>query len=179
MNFRQSVIYFGTIGATTAILVTGLTVYGKRGSQPQSPPPAAPQPVPTPIAAPKATGTKPAATKIAWQSSYEAALKAARKQGKPIMMDFYTDWCGWCKKLDKDVFPKPVVVAEAANFISVRINAEKRSDLASKYHVTGFPTILWLRADGSVIDRLPGYAEPDELAQMLRSVAANAGGEAA
>ncbi|HEX8834186.1 MAG TPA: thioredoxin fold domain-containing protein [Abditibacteriaceae bacterium] len=108
---------------------------------------------------------------IAWTGSFEDAMKKARATGKPIMLGFYTDWCGWCKKLEKDVYTAPAVVEESRNFINVKVNAEKRSDIAQQYGVSGFPTILWIKSDGRIIDRLPGYAEAPEFAQWMRSAA--------
>jgi thiol:disulfide interchange protein len=110
-------------------------------------------------------------TEIRWENSWESALEASRVSGKPIMVDFYTDWCGFCKKLDADVFTDKTVIAESANFVSIKINAEKHPDLAQRFRVEAFPTILWIDSQGATIDRLPGYADPAEFAQWMRSAA--------
>jgi thiol:disulfide interchange protein len=111
---------------------------------------------------------------IAWDRNFAAAMHRSRLSGKPLMVDFYTTWCQWCKKLDSDVYSARSVIDESANFVSVKVDAEKHRDLAARYGITGYPTIVWLRADGSVIDRLPTYVEAPDLAQMMRSAAANA-----
>jgi thiol:disulfide interchange protein len=107
---------------------------------------------------------------IRWESSFEAAQEKARVSKKPIMVDFYTDWCGWCKELDAKTYTAEEVIDESQHFVSVKVNAEKRTDLAQRYKVDGFPTILWVDSGGAELDRLPGYAESKEFAQFMRSV---------
>ncbi len=97
--------------------------------------------------APKSEEKSSEKSEIAWAKSYSDALAAARKSGKPIMIDVYTDWCGWCKKLDEDTYSAESVVKEAEKFVPVKINAEKEGDemaVAQAYGITGFPTILFL-----------------------------------
>jgi thiol:disulfide interchange protein len=86
------------------------------------------------------------------------------------MVDFYTDWCGWCKELDANTYTAREVIDESQHFVSVKVNAEKRTDLAQRYRVEGFPTILWVDSGGNELDRLPGYAESREFAQFMRDV---------
>jgi len=79
---------------------------------------------------------------------------------KLIMIDFYTDWCVWCKRLDTDVFSKLELLEFAEeNLIALKINAEKGEgiELANKYNARSFPTILLVDANGNEIDRMVGY----------------------
>ena len=133
----------------------------------------APTPAPT-----VAATTQPMPSDIQWRPDFETAMREARSSGKPVMVDFYTDWCGYCKKLDAEVYTDIGVIAESVNFISVKINAEKQSDLAAKYQVSGFPTILWLDANGAPIERLPGYADAPEFLQIMRGARGKVQGSA-
>lgn len=100
---------------------------------------------------------------IPWVKSYEAAVQSARASKKLIMIDFFTDWCHYCKKLDAEVYSDPKVVRFCAQVVGVKINAEKEGHLlASKYGVTGFPTILLIDSDGAVWGRLPGFLPSDK-----------------
>jgi len=112
--------------------------------------------------------------RIAWQPSFESALQLSRKSGKPVMIAFHADWCGVCKDMDAKVYPQRPVILESVNFISVKVDSDARQDLANKYRVNALPAILWMRGDGSVIDRVDGYADADELVQMMRSAIVNA-----
>jgi thiol-disulfide isomerase/thioredoxin len=105
---------------------------------------------------------------LPWSASYEAAQTQSKSSGKPMLVDVYTDWCFWCKKLDTDVYPQPAVVKAATLFVPVRINAEKEGQaVAAKYHVTGFPTLLFLSSDGTLISKITGYEEADAFAADL------------
>ena len=97
------------------------------------------------------------------------------------MVDFYTDWCGWCKVLDQKTYTDArVIKTTGAGFVAVKVNAEKEGiALAKKYKVSGFPTILFLNpSTGEVVSQVVGYAPPapfvDELqaAVSLRSLPA-------
>jgi thiol:disulfide interchange protein len=107
---------------------------------------------------------------IRWEPSFEAAQKKARASNKPIMVDFYTDWCGWCKELDANTYSAGEVIDESQHFVSVKVNAEKRTDLAQRYKVDGFPTILWVDSGGAELDRLSGYTESREFARFMRGI---------
>ncbi len=95
-------------------------------------------------------------SKIVWQPTFEKAQQSAKSSGKLLLVDFYTDWCGACKWMDANLYTDSTVVAEARNTVNVKVNAEKRTDLAKKYGITGFPTLVWLDGNGEVVDKLEG-----------------------
>lgn len=73
------------------------------------------------------------------------------------MIDFMADWCGWCKKLDAEVYSQKVVIDLGKQFVWVQVNGDMRRDLVRKYGVDGFPTILFLNARGQEIHRVVGF----------------------
>jgi len=97
--------------------------------------------------------------------TFADAVKSAEAQKKPIMIDFMTDWCRWCDTLDHRTYTDPRV-ADFVNsrLIPIKIDAEKGEgiELAKKYGVRAYPTILLITSNGEEIDRLLGYipAEP-------------------
>src|SRR5215470_130760 len=96
--------------------------------------------------------------------SFDAALAAAKQSGKVVMIDFFTTWCGPCKMLDETTWKDGKVVAWLREkTIALRIDAEKEVELSSKYHVDAYPTILFIKPDGTEIDRLVGYRNSDAL----------------
>jgi thiol:disulfide interchange protein len=104
---------------------------------------------------------------LEWLTSMDAAMEAARHENRPVMIDFYTDWCAWCKRLDADTYADKQVIAAAGDFVAVKINADVERALAAKYKVTGFPTILFTDAAGNEIHRVVGYRPPQGfLAEM-------------
>jgi thioredoxin-related protein len=109
--------------------------------------------------------------------SFSEALKLAKKEKKKIMVDYYTDWCRWCKVLDQKTYSdENVGKLSNARFIALKINAEQGEgiDLAKKYEVQGFPTIVFYDADGNEIDRVVGFQEPRKFVTSLK--VADAGG---
>lgn len=108
---------------------------------------------------------------IQWAKDWPSAQKAAAGSGKLIMVDFYTDWCGWCKRLDRDTFPSKTVVDAAKNFVSLKLNAEKEGrQLARKHGVRGYPTILFFDHKGKLVGRIGGYLQPKPFAATMKKV---------
>lgn len=112
----------------------------------------------------------PRADAITWKYNLQDALKAAKSQGKPVMIDFYTDWCDWCKKLDSDTYSDPKVNAASAKFICVKINADKEPAITGKYGVSGYPTIIFLDSNGSVLQKIPGFLPPAGFLQNMNKI---------
>lgn len=102
--------------------------------------------------------------------SWEEIKALAKKENKPIFIDFYTDWCGWCKVMDKKTFKDPKV-AEIANknFIPYRLNAEKGEgiQIARQYKVRAFPTIIFYSPDGEVLGKLVGYTDSENFIEAM------------
>lgn len=94
---------------------------------------------------------------ISWERDLAGALKRSKDEGKPVMADFYTDWCGWCKKLDKDVYSDPGVNSLAEKFICVKVNCEADKNAFSKYGLKGYPTIIFFDPSGGIAETVVGY----------------------
>lgn len=93
--------------------------------------------------------------------SFEAASKQAAQSNKIVLIDFYTTWCGPCKMLDKNTWTDPAVIKLLEQkTVALRIDAEKETDLAKRYRIEAYPTILMIKPDGAEIDRIVGYELP-------------------
>ncbi|HEY3999314.1 MAG TPA: thioredoxin fold domain-containing protein [Candidatus Xenobia bacterium] len=103
----------------------------------------------------------------AWQK----AQVQARHNHKLLMVDFYTTWCAPCQQLDRVTWTDPHVLTWLkAHTISLRLDAEKATGLAARYHVRAYPTIVFLRTDGSEADRLVGFRPPQTFLQEGDSI---------
>lgn len=104
-----------------------------------------------------------------WKTNFEAALAEAKDQDKHVLVDFTgSDWCGWCIKLDEEVFSqepfkqfaKDKLVLVEIDFPRGKEQSEEvkaqNKELAEKYGVRGFPTIMILSPDGKLV-RQTGY----------------------
>jgi protein disulfide-isomerase len=115
----------------------------------------------------------------AWLTDYKKAQEEAKASNKLLLLNFTgSDWCGWCIKLDKDVFSKPEFKQYASkNLVLLTIDfprAKQQSaevkrqnqGLASHYQVSGFPTIVVLNGDGRKVWEYPGYF-PDGASALI------------
>jgi thiol:disulfide interchange protein len=100
--------------------------------------------------------------------SFDEALARARGEKKLLLVDVYTDWCGWCKKMDREVFADERVAEAARGFVAVRVNAEKGGEkVAQRYDVQGYPTILFVDGSGKIVKRIDGYVDAAEMLRVL------------
>ena len=92
---------------------------------------------------------------------------------KLVLVDFETEWCVWCDRLDTDTYTDQRVIEFAKkNLISKKIDAEKNNgpQQKKKYRVKGYPTILLLDSEGNEIDRIIGYRPPEEFFNELNRI---------
>ncbi len=106
---------------------------------------------------------------ISWLHSYEDAISKAKSEEKPLMIDIYTDWCGWCKKLDKDTFTDSKVIELSASFVCLKVDGDKSEELTKKYDVRGYPTIVFTDSDGNKIGGGAGFRSASKLASEMQA----------
>ena len=135
----------------------------------------APSVLPVPAAAAPAPG-------IAWRG-WDRGLEEARASGRPVLVDVYTDWCGWCRRMKSEVYSRAEIRDYLGeHFVAVSINAEASDparyegraftsrSLAARFGVSGYPTTVFLRPDGSHMVNVPGYVESARFLQVLRYI---------
>lgn len=107
-----------------------------------------------------------------WSDDYAKALEQAKKENKKVLLDFTgSDWCGWCIKLDKDVFSKPEFKEYAKqNLVLVEVDfpqgkrlpkktQEQNEKLKNEFKVEGFPTLVLLDPEGKKLGEVVGYVQ--------------------
>lgn len=104
-----------------------------------------------------------AAEGIDWVKDFSKAREQAKKQDKLMFVDFYTDWCGWCKRMDKQTMTDADVQKFLDNFIPVKIDGDKEKALTQRYGVRGYPTLALIHHDGTPISVQSGFKKPGQL----------------
>lgn len=91
---------------------------------------------------------------------FDAASKKAAQTGKIVLVDFYTAWCAPCRLLDKRTWTDAgVIKLLEERTVALRIDAEKETDLAKRYKIEAYPSVLLIKPDGTELDRLVGYRD--------------------
>jgi thioredoxin-related protein len=117
--------------------------------------------------------------RIYWMT-YEEVLRANEKQPKKVFIDVYTDWCGWCKRMDQTTFRDPKIITRLnGDFYAVKLDAESDKtfdvdgksmsyrQLARSFQATAYPTTVYLNEDLSLIQAVPGYQQANNLEMIL------------
>jgi thioredoxin-related protein len=149
--------------ATVAFLIAVFALYGCEGSSGGS--------------AKKGDG------KIAWQK-VDAGMHYASSNDKKLFMYVYTDWCSYCKKMENEVFSDDKISAYLnEHFTPVAINAESRArirfgndemteqEYAAMLGVQGYPTHVFMTANGEPITLAPGYIPAENFLKVLTYIA--------
>jgi thioredoxin-related protein len=126
------------------------------------------------------------ASGVEWKP-FDQGLQDASSKRKYSFVSVYTDWCGYCRKLDRETLRAEPVVAELKkHFVSVKLNAESdekvtwkgktmsKRDLALLWGVEGYPTMLFLDSKGEIIGKFPSYAEADLMIRLLTYISSGA-----
>jgi len=123
---------------------------------------------------------------VAWMD-YESGMAQAQAEGKYVLIDFWTDWCHWCKVLDERTYTQESVQTRLAeSFVAVKVDAESREPqgkagdaptgvaLARNYGVQSYPTTWFLDTQGEPIAPAPGFMEAEQLVIILDYVSTGA-----
>ena len=128
----------------------------------------------------------PTESSVRWQLTWagepgmptavDRALASAWASGKPVMIDFFAEWCAACKELDRATYVAPAVVAEAERFVRIKVDGTNGQDsldaLYQRFGIEGLPTVAFVSSRGEILERprILGFLGPDEFLEEMRRV---------
>lgn len=111
---------------------------------------------------------------LAWVHDDTAAWERARREGKPVVMDFYADWCAACIELDEETWIDGKVRQEGERFVAIKMDFTDRSERSkakqAEYKVLGLPTVIFFDATGREIERFFGFRPPEQVLSSMQRV---------
>ncbi|MBI1222806.1 MAG: DUF255 domain-containing protein [Bacteroidetes bacterium] len=122
-----------------------------------------------------------------WNSGYKRGIS----ENKIILVDAYTDWCGWCKKMDRETYSDPEIIKKInKHFVAIKFNPELNQTyyidttaytgrelhaMLSKEYRTGYPTTYFILPQNNKLFINPGYEDPQRFSETLDKMVAEAG----
>jgi thioredoxin-like negative regulator of GroEL len=110
-----------------------------------------------------------AADEVQWRYDYNTARKEAEKKGLPLVLDFGTENCFWCRKLDESTFRDPAVVRTMnEKFVPLKIDAEREATLTQSLRIHSYPTLVLAGPDGKILGTMEGYQDATRFQESLQ-----------
>lgn len=107
---------------------------------------------------------------IQWHS-YKEGISRSKSEKKKVFLNFYADWCAYCKKMDKETFQNSAVIAYInRNFIPIKVNSDKEQKTSALFSVRGLPSTWFLSEKGERIGNRPGFISAKEMLPILKYI---------
>ena len=114
---------------------------------------------------------------IAWYEDFDKAMAEAKTTDKLLFLDFYAEWCGPCKQMDRQTYPNLAVKKQMQPYIAVRIDVDRHEQLAQKYKGNarkyggnGIPAMIVVNTEGTELYRHHGFLSAPQLTTALSKV---------
>ncbi len=107
---------------------------------------------------------------IQWHRDPVDAFAEAARRDTLVVADFYAEWCGWCKRLEAQTLSDPEVRAALRDFTLLKIDTDRKPELAHRFGVRGLPTTVIIDAGGETVLSRAGFMPPEDYLRMLKSV---------
>jgi thioredoxin-related protein/outer membrane protein assembly factor BamD (BamD/ComL family) len=112
-----------------------------------------------------------AGQEVKWRHDYNAARREAEEKGRPLVLDFGTQNCFWCRKLDEITFRDPTVLQLLNDkFIPLKIDGERETQLTHKLGIQVYPTIILAAPEGKILATLKGFQDVANFTDILQRV---------
>lgn len=107
------------------------------------------------------------AMKIEWVENHDGGLALAKQEGKPAVLVLYADWCGFCKRFFSESLQDPRVRVFKDRFVWIKVNSDANPGFKEMYGQNGFPLIVLLNSEGTVIHKIDGFRDAPAFREEL------------
>jgi len=111
-----------------------------------------------------------------WKKSIAEAQREAKPKNQLILVDMYADWCGWCKKMAREVFPSEAFQKGTEDLVLLQVDTEdgeEGSNLAVQFGVTTLPTFVLMTHDMMIAGVIRGYAPAEKFVKDIDAAVAD------
>ncbi len=113
----------------------------------------------------------------AWVHNEAEGLQQAKAQGKPVLIDFYADWCAACVELDEKTWVDDAVRRESERFVTIKMDFTDTEnsavkDATNRYNITGMPTVIFMDNDGREVQRFVGFKPAGDVLALMQGIGA-------
>ncbi len=113
-------------------------------------------------------------SKVRWTDDITTANKQRRETGRPLIVYFTADYCGYCRKMERETWSDPGVARRIKNeFVALKLNAEQNEDLVARLGIEGLPATIIFNSEGQRVQTISGYSRPAAVNELLDSVSAS------
>jgi thioredoxin-like negative regulator of GroEL len=110
---------------------------------------------------------------ISWRTDYNRARQEATEQGRPLVLDFTTENCFWCRQLESRTFVDPEVMQLLTQrCIPIRVDVARNPQLAQSLNIQTYPTLVYASPDGKILGYHEGFLEAPKFKEHIRSLIA-------
>jgi len=107
---------------------------------------------------------------IQWYS-YDEGMALGKNKAKKVFINFYAQWCGYCRKMDTRTFKDSAVMDYInTNFIAVKVDVDKERYVAAQYNISPLPDLWFISEEGEAIGNKPGYLSAKDLLPVLKFI---------
>jgi thiol-disulfide isomerase/thioredoxin len=104
---------------------------------------------------------------IAWRNDADSAIQFARQNAKPILYEYWATWCEPCKRMDREVWSQPRVIAAARKYVAISVEIRQQTFVDPRFGVQVIPTVIVTDPWGRILARQEGLIRASEMIAML------------
>ncbi|HSR70696.1 MAG TPA: thioredoxin family protein [Acidobacteriota bacterium] len=106
---------------------------------------------------------------VEWVRHYGTGLEQAKELGRPVIIEFWADWCPPCRQMEREVWPDDKVVELSKKFVLISVDTDRDNGTARRFQVNVLPTIVFADPWGNAINRHEGYLHANSLISMMEA----------